>query len=234
MKSRYKIIIIICLSFIPISIFFPQVFLIFHLDKYETNEICDTLNGTWDWFSNKCFDIGYEDHYTSEMCFDSGGNPSCYNKCVERWKWNYWDIVFSVPCHLPCPQACEFTGKQEIWKAGEKHIKVEIERTLDYIPDGWNTKWGPVPPVSKTEIEEIIINRGYIDLLANATDYLRETKNINIVTISTDHENHALKIGIDLKGLSDSEIKNIEKQIRKIVGDEINITIEHSEVIAFR
>jgi len=119
MKTRYKIIIIICLSFILISMIFPQVFLIFHLDKYETKEICDTLNGTWDWFSNQCFDMEYENHDVMKMCVDYGGHPSCYNKCIEEWKWNYWKIVFPGACHLPCPQACEFIEEPEIWRAGE-------------------------------------------------------------------------------------------------------------------
>lgn len=105
----------------------------------------------------------------------------------------------------------------------------------DYISDEWNPKWGPVPPVSKTEIKEIIVNRGYIDLLANAGDYLRETKNIHIVTIGTDHEKEkTIRVGIDETVLTDYTIKDIEREIRKIIGHEIGITIKYEPPLMLR
>lgn len=124
MKTRYKILIIICLSFIPISIVFPQVFLIFHLDKYETNKICDTLNGKWDWYSNKCVDMKYENHDIMKMCIDFGGSKSCDSRCSDSWGWNYWEIVFPRVCHLICSHACEFIQEPEEWYASDQYIGI--------------------------------------------------------------------------------------------------------------
>lgn len=109
MKTSYKIVIIIGLSFIPISFFVPQVFLIFHLDKYETSQKCDTLNGTWDWFSNKCLNMEYGLYDVKNMCVDLGGTRGCDSSCSDKWQWNYWDIVLPTGCTLMCIDACELT-----------------------------------------------------------------------------------------------------------------------------
>ena len=128
MKTRYKILILIGLSFIPISFFFPQVFLIFHLDKYETSENCDTLNGTWDWYSNKCVGMEYDYHDVNNLCVDLGGKKSCDSRCSDKWQWNYWNYIFPTACHNMCIDACDFTEEPEIWNSGEEPLKIDVCR----------------------------------------------------------------------------------------------------------
>lgn len=79
MQTRYKILIIVCIGFISFSIVFPQVFLIFHLDKYEENKQCNLMEAKWDWYSNTC-KIRF-DGSDNAMCLDLGGTPSCSNEC---------------------------------------------------------------------------------------------------------------------------------------------------------
>jgi hypothetical protein len=108
MKIRYKIIIITVIVFIPVSIFFPQIFLVFHLDKYETNATCDALNGHWDWINDICelYDSGLND--PNSACLDLGGTFTCAETCDAYGVWTPWQILFQHPCKLSCPYACEF------------------------------------------------------------------------------------------------------------------------------
>ena len=43
MKARYKILIIVVVALIPTSFFVPEVFLLFYLDQFESNENCDVI-----------------------------------------------------------------------------------------------------------------------------------------------------------------------------------------------
>lgn len=129
MKTRYKIIIIISLSFIPISLLFPQVFLIFHLDKYETSEKCDTLNGTWDWFSDQCVEIKYKRNDYKKMCVDVGGRESYDERCRDESKWNMWSIIFPRTCFSNFTYTCKFIEEPEIWHSSDEK---EIQPILDY------------------------------------------------------------------------------------------------------
>lgn len=122
MQTRYKIIIIVCLSFILISYVFPQVFLIFHLDKYETNEQCDTLNGTWDWYSDKCVNMEYKHHDIEKLCTDLGAKLSCDTRCSDKWEWNYWTPIYPSGCLLSCLVACDFTKEPDVWMSSEGRI----------------------------------------------------------------------------------------------------------------
>ena len=106
MKTRYKIIIIIIITFIPISIFFPQVFLIFHLDKFEISDECNSLQGQWDWYSNTCnLSTIYRDGPT---CESKGGRNTCQDLCGEKELYNPWISVFPRACRALCANACEF------------------------------------------------------------------------------------------------------------------------------
>ena len=69
---KTTIIVLVCLSSIFISYVFPQVFLIFHLDKYETNDVCDVLDGQWDWYYDLC--NLPQDSTDKEYCEDMGGD----------------------------------------------------------------------------------------------------------------------------------------------------------------
>lgn len=108
MKTRYKIIIIAICAFLPISYVLPQFFLVFHLDKYETNVTCDALNGNWDWFNDICNlqHVDIENH--DLMCRDAGGTPTCENTCGAYDVWNPWSIVLPMGCLEICRAACEF------------------------------------------------------------------------------------------------------------------------------
>lgn len=106
MKTRTKIILIIIIAFVPISIFFPQVFLVFHLDKFEISDECNSLQGQWDWYSNTC-DISktYPDGST---CESKGGRNTCQDLCGEKEFYNPWISLFPKSCIALCAPACEF------------------------------------------------------------------------------------------------------------------------------
>ncbi len=75
--------------------------------------------------------------------------------------------------------------------------------------------------------------RKNIDLLAESIDSLKISDNIWIITIGTDFEDQSLRVGIEREGLTDDIIKDIEKKIRLIVGNEIDITIEYTDPLFF-
>lgn len=106
MKTRYKIIVITVIVFIPISIFFPQVFLVFHLDKFEISDECNSLQGQWDWYSNTCnISRIYPDGPT---CESLGGRNTCQDLCGEKEFYNPWHYVLPRGCTSVCVSACEF------------------------------------------------------------------------------------------------------------------------------
>ena len=106
MKTRYKIPVITVIVFIPISIFFPQVFLVFHLDKFEISDECNSLQGQWDWYSNTCnISRIYPDGPT---CESLGGRNTCQDGCGEKEFYNPWHYVLPRGCILLCAPACEF------------------------------------------------------------------------------------------------------------------------------
>jgi len=106
MKTRYKIIIISIIAFVPLSIFFPQVFLVFHLDKFEISDECNSLQGQWDWYSNTCnLSKIYPDGPT---CESLGGRNTCQDICGEKEFYNPWITVLPRVCVDLCVTACEF------------------------------------------------------------------------------------------------------------------------------
>ncbi|MCH9659244.1 hypothetical protein K0U27_11275 [archaeon] len=115
MKTGYKtaIIILACLSSIFISYAFPQVFLIFHLDKYETNDVCDVLDGEWDWYYDLC--NLPQDNTDKEYCEDIGGIPECARTCWAEIEWNPWKPLHGG-CFSICYPACIL----------DKNIQVQI------------------------------------------------------------------------------------------------------------
>jgi len=112
MKTRYKITVIAIITFIPISIFFPQIFLVFHLDKFEISDQCNTLNGNWDWINDVCNlqHIEIEDH--DSMCRDIGGTPTCENTCG-AYSVSPWSSILPLGCLDMCRAACEFDGNEK-------------------------------------------------------------------------------------------------------------------------
>ena len=76
------------------------------------------------------------------------------------------------------------------------------------------------------------IIRGHIDDVSGVIDKLIRA-NVPVVLVGTDHENESLRIGIDREGLTDAKVQDIEQKIRAIVGENIDITIQYSDKIAF-
>ena len=107
MKIGYKIVIIITIIvFVPISIIFPQVFLVFHLDKFEISDECNSLQGQWDWYSNTCNMYGiYPDGPT---CKGLGGRTTCQDLCGDKEFYNPWRLILPEACVDLCSSACEF------------------------------------------------------------------------------------------------------------------------------
>lgn len=106
MKRKYKILIIVIIAFVPISIFFPQVFLVFHLDKFEVSDECNSLQGQWDWYSNTCnLSKSFPDGPT---CESEGGRNTCQDGCGEKEFYNPWLFVLPRGCLDICVPACEF------------------------------------------------------------------------------------------------------------------------------
>lgn len=123
MKTRYKILIIICLSFIPISFFFPQVFLIFHLDKYETNEQCDKVNGEWDWIYDTC-KLDYLDRALGRLqCKDIEALPRC-EPCYPESAYSPWPRMLSFGCLDMCKEVCEFKSPSVVLKSGNEKYPI--------------------------------------------------------------------------------------------------------------
>jgi len=224
MKTRYKILLV----FGIILVLLFASFVILKITLYETWENNDH------WHS-------HPNEYKVECEFVLFGNPgSCIalnenGRAIEARTElaSGWKKIHSGPSPfgviIPTNEKqCEEKGF--VWY--ENECLWVVEKTFNWKK--WYTCGKPCEVSIEMSDEKRMEIRGYIVSVGEAGDSLREKHNIHINTISTDHENHALRIGIDLKELSDSEIKDIEKQIRKIVGDEINITIEHSEPIYFR
>ncbi|QLH06493.1 hypothetical protein [Nitrosopumilus ureiphilus] len=112
MKARYKIIILILIIWIPVSLFFPDIFLIFHLDKFETNNKCEKLNGNWDWVNNIC-ELQHNGISDPDlMCIDAGGTPTCATTCGSYNVFNPWSLVLPLGCLDYCKFACEFENEK--------------------------------------------------------------------------------------------------------------------------
>jgi len=137
MKTRYKIIIVIvCLSFIPFSMIFPDVFLIFHLDKYETNEICDSI-GEWNWFSDTCkIDYNLRDKIE---CEDIGAKTIC-QPCHESEGYSPWPRIMPYGCLDMCRGVCDFS-----------------DLMMDKTNQEWTTTYTPYP-IPDGQIKAIIGN----------------------------------------------------------------------------
>lgn len=106
MKTRYKIFIVSVVAFIPVSVIFPQVFLILHLDKFEISNECNSLQGQWNWYSNTCNLLKtYPDGST---CESVGGRNTCQDQCGQKEFYNPWLVVLPKGCLDLCAPACEF------------------------------------------------------------------------------------------------------------------------------
>ena len=107
MKTRKKLFIIlpVIVVLILIILWTPEVFLIFHLDKYETSEACDAIEGKWDWFNDTC-KIDFDDE---KFCKDIGGTPSCSNRCIDTRGMNPFGSMGQAYCLSLCTfTTCEF------------------------------------------------------------------------------------------------------------------------------
>lgn len=122
MKTRYKIFFIVIASLIAISFFVPEVFLLFYIDKFESNENCDAIGGNWDWINDICnLDaVGTED--ADNMCMDNGGLPTCKVHCPRPFGiFNPWQLL-GFGCTLPCYPACDFDNLLEKTLKDESYV----------------------------------------------------------------------------------------------------------------
>ncbi len=67
--------------------------------------------------------------------------------------------------------------------------------------------------------------REQIDIIGEVMSELSNVDKIPIVSVGTDYENESVNVAIDREGLTDQKIKIIEKKLRKLVGDDVDITI---------
>lgn len=92
----------------------------------------------------------------------------------------------------------------------------EITKTVNKIP--------------KQKQDEI---RSHINTLGPMMIELKNSGKFPIIAVGTDFENESLKIRLLKDGLTDTKIKQYEKEIRKIVGNTIDITIIPSNQAVF-
>jgi len=105
-KKRYIVLIIILVSFIPISAIFPQVFLIFHLDKYETSQTCDMIQGKWDWFYNTCKPKYGIHPITEQQCLDINAILVC-SPCAPETAYSPFPNMRPWGCLDMCKGTCQ-------------------------------------------------------------------------------------------------------------------------------
>ena len=224
MKTRYKILLI----FGIILILLFASFVILKITFYETWGNNDHYFYHPQGYEVECEFVLYG-HPGSCIALNENGRAIEAKTGVSNWKKIHsgpspWGMI--IPTN-------EKQCAEKSWVWYENHCLWVVEKTAEWKK--WDScgKWckGSLENKGVMSDEKRMEILGHIDSVSEAVDYLREKHNIHLITIGTDHENHALRIGMDLEGLSDSEINNIEKQIRKIVRDEIDITIEHSEPI---
>lgn len=81
-------------------------------------------------------------------------------------------------------------------------------------------------PISDTKLQEI---RGHIDKIGFEMKRLYEVDDIPIVSVGTDYENESVNVAIERTGLTTEKIQSIEKRLREIVGQDVDITISYSD-----
>ncbi len=100
----------------------------------------------------------------------------------------------------------------------EKEIQ-DIKEKREIIKE----KTKRIAPVLSSEKRAEI--RGHIDAVGEVLSQLNRDGIIPIVSVGTDAENEALKVRILKDGLTDEKISQYENELRKIVGNDVNITI---------
>lgn len=112
-KNKIIITIIVVSFFIPTSIFFPQMFLVFYLNEYETNSKCNELGGDWDWLNNICEDI------PPSICKENNGTRTC-GACWREKFPSPWSTILPIACLDACKLSCTFspqeTNASYVWK----------------------------------------------------------------------------------------------------------------------
>lgn len=100
----------------------------------------------------------------------------------------------------------------------EKEIQ-DIKEKREIIKE----KTKRIAPVLSSEKRAEI--RGHIDAVGDVMSQLKRDGTIPIVSVGTDAENEAVKVRILKDGLTDEKISQYENELRKIVGNDVNITI---------
>ena len=100
----------------------------------------------------------------------------------------------------------------------EKEIQ-DIKEKREIIKE--KTKRTPIvlSPEKRAEI------RGHIDAVGEVLSQLNRDGTIPIVSVGTDAENEAVKVRILKDGLTDEKISQYENELRKIIGNDVNLTI---------
>jgi len=100
----------------------------------------------------------------------------------------------------------------------EKEIK-NIKEKREILKE----KTKKITPVLSTE--KRIEIRGHIDAVGDVMMSLKHDNIVPIVSVGTDAENQAVKVRILKEGLTDEKILQYEKILRKIIGNDVNLTI---------
>ena len=99
-------------------------------------------------------------------------------------------------------------------------IQKQIQKILDDRP---------TVSITDADIKKI---RGNIDSLGENLEtinkFLDGSLDTRIVSIGTDYENNSLRVGLLNMDLTDKQYEKVEDKIRKIVGDDVDITLEKS------
>ena len=73
--------------------------------------------------------------------------------------------------------------------------------------------------------------KGQIDSIGEVMKELRETNIVPIVSVGTDLENQSVEVSVLKDGITDQKIEKYEKELRKIIGDEVDLTITYADPI---
>ena len=100
------------------------------------------------------------------------------------------------------------------------------EKRMDEIKK-LSRQGSPIPEMKHNKIKV------HIDTMGLAMPELRNVHGIPVVSVGTDFENHSVDVRIDRSGLTDEKIRDIEKTLRKYIGNDVDITISYADPIYF-
>lgn len=124
------------------------------------------------------------------------------------------DIV--TPLHKEMSQLSEVVKDEKSSQSDKNNASTRMQEIRDLL----------TPKLMSNEKRDTI--RGQIDSTATSIEEI-ERLGVPIVLIGTDHENQALRIGVERTGLTADKIYAVEEKIRTVIGNNIDLTIELSD-----